>query len=224
MCLYVTTANRRHFSVKLSQSLSLRDHCFLARPEWQELLQTTEVEIPHAPNPDIRSSLRARGSLMAHLVHLPTLMSKTERFTKLLRQDDHNMWTKEVLRVQFQSEIAQRRKAINQWIVQETQPRLHPSFAVETTEWPEAAPLYPDLLLAVLDCAAQTAMLTLDNMSRGLQPELSDVTMDFVNRQAQRRKRIINAFKFVKANSALAAKPLECGIVQAGVLLTEGDV
>jgi len=89
---------------------------------------------------------------------------------------------------------------------------------------------YPDVMAGVLDCVANTALLTIDRIWRLLcharlgssslagqserqYPETSQL-LDDPEIVKQRRQRTIAAFKFVQGESELAAKPLGFGLQQ----------
>lgn len=89
---------------------------------------------------------------------------------------------------------------------------------------------YPDIVSGVLDCVANTAVLTIDKIMRSLchlmlrssslagrsgqQGLGTSQLLDDAEIMARRRQRAITAFKFVQGESRLAAKPLEFGLRQ----------
>lgn len=86
---------------------------------------------------------------------------------------------------------------------------------------------YPDIMSGVLDCVANTALLTVGNMLRFLcharlpssnLPERSrqyrlesSQLLDSQETLEQRRQRAMTAFEFVQGESVIAAKPLDFG-------------
>ncbi len=89
---------------------------------------------------------------------------------------------------------------------------------------------YPDIISGVLDCVANTALLTIDNILRFLyHAKLRSSSLPGRSRQdrletsqlldsqetiEKRRQRAMTAFKFVRGQSELAAKPLDFGLRQ----------
>lgn len=89
---------------------------------------------------------------------------------------------------------------------------------------------YPDLISGVLDCVANTALLTIGNVLRllcharlrssslpGLStPHWLEISklLDDQETIKQRRQRAMRAFSFVQGQSELAAKPLDFGLRQ----------
>jgi len=89
---------------------------------------------------------------------------------------------------------------------------------------------YPDIISGVLDCVANTALLTIDKILRFLcHARLRSSSLAGRSRQQQLetsqllndpeiiekwRQRAITAFKFVQGKSKLAAKPLDFGLRQ----------
>lgn len=89
---------------------------------------------------------------------------------------------------------------------------------------------YPDIISGVLDCVANTAMLTIDKILRILcQARLRSSSLTERSKQQQLdisqlldgpeaierwRQRAVTAFNFVQGESTLAAKPLEFGLQQ----------
>lgn len=90
---------------------------------------------------------------------------------------------------------------------------------------------YPDIISGVLDCVANTALLTIDKVLRFLRhaklqssslaersrEQRLEATqhLDGPNNSEQWRQRAMKAFKFVQGESILAAKPLGFGLGQA---------
>lgn len=91
---------------------------------------------------------------------------------------------------------------------------------------------YPDLLSAVGDCVANTTLITLDRILRSLCNAKAVSTIltgetfgeneqfDSPDVVAGWRRRAVDAFKWVKGQSFIAAKPLDFGIRQ---IQTFGD-
>ena len=90
---------------------------------------------------------------------------------------------------------------------------------------------YPDVLIGVLDCVANTAILAIERLLRRLclarlqscgsvmgpswpKERESPWLSDDPGHMKQRCRRAVSALNFVKAESTLAAKPLEFGLQQ----------
>ena len=123
---------------------------------------------------------------------------------------------------------------VNDWLQVKAEPYFTSNTLISftpTTYYTAEHINYPDVLIGVLDCVANTAILAIEQLlrrsclarlrsygsamrsswpkERGL-PWLSD-DPEHMRRRHQRAK---SAFDFVKAESTLAAKPLEFGLQQ----------
>lgn len=89
----------------------------------------------------------------------------------------------------------------------------------------EQAMRYPDVVAGVVDCVANTGLLTLEKLLESLDQERRNFSDPNHIQQTvsqslssgsmirlQRRQRIKTAFEFVKSESTLAAKPLDFGL------------
>lgn len=99
---------------------------------------------------------------------------------------------------------------------------------------------YPNIISGVLDCVANTALLTLGDMLRFLchvrlrssilpgrsgQPRLeSSQLLDNQETIEQRRQRAMRAFNFVQGESDIAAKPLDFGLRQVRLSRFSGSI
>ena len=208
--------------------MKYREHCFLCYPEWQDLLSQNSSWPFQSSQPP---SLSLRTLLAATLVDLPSLMIDS---SALAESQKCQIGWEGRLDLLIQRAIKMLASATNWLSFEEAEPHFTSNILTDlspTAECGEEHINYPDVLTGVLDCVANTAILAIERLlrrlclarlrscgsamgpswpkQRGL-PWLSD-DPDHIQ---QRYQRAISAFDFVKAESTLAAKPLEFGLRQ----------
>jgi hypothetical protein len=201
--------------------MRFREHCFLRSPEWKALL----LQSPVLPFQTLHSrtwSLRSR--LCGTLVDLPSLIMHCstvngnqiyprgwDKLTDVLIQKASTMLTD-----------------VNKLLKVEAEP-LFVSYT-SSLQLIQGQINYPDVISGVLDCVANTALLTIDKILRFVhhsrlrssslagrrRPQRLEIgqLLDDPATIEQWRRRATTAFKFVHGESRLAAKPLDLGLRQ----------
>lgn len=220
--------------------MRFNEHCFLDQPSWRALLES--------PCSSSQSqSLNLRTAFCKILFPLPSLVIL---ITKYLTETNPEICDPLVSQQESQRlllpALTMRGDLLN-WLNQEaSEIRMPPHFlTIEETgrsltshsqlQEQEIGNSYRDIIYGVLDCVANTTLLSIDKLLRrlllfqaGFRPNTQErripQSQDLVvpNRQFLdtektiecRRKRALTAFNFVKAKSPLAAKPLEFGVKQ----------
>ena len=211
--------------------MKYREHCLLCYPEWQHLLSQSSSWQFQSSQP---LSLSLRTLLATTLVEFPSLMIDCSALAE--NQTYHTGWG-ERLDLLIQKAIRMLTNVTN-WLYLEAEPYFMSNtltYVTPTRGYKEEQINYPDVLIGVLDCVANTAILAIERLLRrlclariqscGSAMESSwpkDLGLPWLSddpeRMKQRYQRAISAFDFVKAESTLAAKPLEFGLrqVQSG--------
>lgn len=207
--------------------MKYREHCFLGYPEWQNLLSQTSSWPFQSSQPP---SLSLRTQLATTLVNFPSLMVDC---SALVESQTYNAGGVERLNLLIDRALSMLTD-VNNWLQAKAEPYFTPN-----TMTPLTLPTYygaehinyPDVLIGILDCVANTAILAIEKLlrsvclarlrscgsatgsswpkERGL-PWLSDDP----EHMRRRHQRAVSALDFVKAESTLAAKPLEFGLQQ----------
>ena len=206
--------------------MKYREHCFLCYPEWQTLLsqnsswpfQSSQLQ-----------SLSLRTLLATTIVHFPSLVIDC---SALVESQTHHPGWEERLDSLIQKAISMFTN-VTSWLHLKAEPYFMSNtlrYCTPTMDY-EGHINYPDVLIGVLDCVANTAILAIERLLRRLclarlrfcgtaiessWPREHDLTWlsNDPERMKQRYQRTISAFDFVKAESTLAAKPLEFGLRQ----------
>ena len=207
--------------------MKYREHCFLCYPEWQNLLSQTSSWSFQSSQP---ASLSLRTQLATTLVNFPSLMIDCSATFESQTYPTRGEARLDILIDRALSMLTD----VNHWLQAKAEPHFTPNTIAPFTPpnyYGTEHIKYPDLLIGVLDCVANTAILAMEELlrrlclarlrsygsaigsnwpkDRGL-PWLSDDP----ERMRQRHQRAISALDFVKAESTLAAKPLEFGLQQ----------
>ena len=207
--------------------MKYQEHCFLCYPEWQKLLsQNASWPFQNSQPP----SLSLRTQLATNLVNFPSLIIES---SALVKSQTYHTGEEERLDILIEKALSMLTN-INNWLQLKAEPYFMSNTltALTPTTYHAAEHIYyPDVLTGVLDCVANTAILAIEQLlrrlclarlrscgsamgssrpkERGL-PWLSD-DPEYMRRRHQRAK---SALDFVKAESTLAAKPLEFGLQQ----------
>ncbi len=204
-----------------------REHCFLCYPEWQNLLSQNSSWPFQSSQPP---SLGLRTLLATTLVEFPSLMINCSAIFEI---QIYQTRSEERLDLLIQKAISMLTNVTN-WLHLKAEPYFMSNtltYCTPTMDCEGEHIDYPDILIGVLDCVANTAILAIERLLRRLclarlrscgsamgpswprelgLPWLADDP----GHMKQRCQRAISAFDFVKAESTLAAKPLEFGLRQ----------
>ena len=121
------------------------------------------------------------------------------------------------------------------WLAVEIDPCFPSSIATPESVEGEVY-VYPDLIFGVVDCVANTAILTLHNvlyvlrqrqgasgLDEGSERPTSRELLGDGSMIEHRRRRAMRAMEFVRTQSTLAAKPLELGLQRFSASLDPKD-
>jgi hypothetical protein len=201
--------------------MRFKEHCFLRSPEWQALL----LQSPVWPFQTLQSrTLSLRSRLCGTLVDLPSLIID---YSTMDENDIYQTGWEEQLDL-LMHKASTMFDDVQKWLTAEAQPLFLSSTSSHQVIQEHID--YPDIISGVLDCVANTALLTIDKIMRFLyharlrssslagqswqqRLETSRLLHDpeIIDRW---RQRAISAFEFVQERSKLAAKPLEFGVQQ----------
>lgn len=207
--------------------MKYREHCFLCYPEWQNLLSHNSSWPFQSSQPP---SLSLRTQLATTLVNFPSLIIDC---SALVESQTYHTGEEERLDILIDRAFSMFTN-VNNWLQIKAEPYFTSNTLTSltpTTYYGAEHINYPDVLIGVLDCVANTALLAIEKLlrrlclarlrscgsamgsswpkDRGL-PWLSDDPEPM----RLRHQRAISALDFVKAESTLAAKPLEFGLQQ----------
>ena len=207
--------------------MKYREHCFLCYPEWQDLLSQNSSWPFQSSQPQ---SLSLRTLLATNIVHFPSLIIDCSALLK--SQTYHPGW-EERLDLLIEKAISMLTNVAN-WLHFKAEPYIMSNtstYCPPTINHEGGQINYPDVLIGVLDCVANTAILAIERLLRRLclarlQPRYTLMgpgwpkerglpwLSDDPEQMKPRCRRAISALNFVKAESTLAAKPLEFGLQQ----------
>ena len=214
-------------SIKFAQSMKYREHCFLCDPEWQKLLSQDSSWPFQSSQPP---SLSLRTQLATTLVNFPSLMIDC---SALVESQTYHTGEEERLDILIDRALSML-TTVNNWLQVKAEPYFTSSTltSITSTTYYEAEHInYPDVLTGVLDCVANTAILAIEQLLRHLclarlrfcgsatrsgcprEPGFPWLSED-PEHMRRRHQRAISALDSVKAESTLAAKPLEFGLQQ----------
>lgn len=207
--------------------MKYQEHCFLCYPEWQNLLSQNSSWPFQSSQPP---SLSLRTQLATTLVKFPSLIIDC---SALVDSQTYHTGEEEQLDILIDKALSML-TIVNNWLRGKAEPYFTSNTLTSltpTTYYGAEHINYPDVLIGVLDCVANTAILAIEQLlrrlclarlrsygramgsswpkERGL-PWLSD-DPEYMRR---RHQRATSALDFVKAESTLAAKPLEFGLQQ----------
>lgn len=203
--------------VKLSQAIESGEHCFLSSKEWQALLFKSDTW-PFQKAQTKSLSLRVEMSKM--LADMPSLIKDYSRLKmgKVSLSECADMVDMLIQRASVKY------NEVRNWLELELIPVL--SSHISAQEGITGPADYPDLIAGVLDCVASTALSALDKILRSalhaklLQSRSSArrdlhgfASISTLNDPEVWRQRAIRALEFVRAESTIAAKPLESALL-----------
>ena len=207
--------------------MKYREHCFLCYPEWQSLISQNSSLPFQSSQPQ---SLSLRTLLATNIVHFPSLIIDC---SALLESQTYHPGWEERLDLLIEKAISMLTNVSN-WLHFKAEPYIMSNtstYCPLITDYEGGQINYPDILIGVLDCVANTALLAIERLLRrlchaGLQSCGSAIGPSWPNERElpwlskdpehmkPRCQRATSALNFVKAESTLAAKPLEFGLQQ----------
>ncbi|KAF4633282.1 hypothetical protein G7Y89_g4828 [Cudoniella acicularis] len=206
----------------IGQSMKFREDCFLRSSEWQTLLAESSdwlLESPHS------TTLMLKSQMCAILVKMPGLL---EQHSKLAaRSFNQSDWEEQT--DMFTQNAFTILRDFQKWLRVQAEPHFLRSplpMSLSTQQNIE----YPDIIFGVLDCVANTAIITIHKILRSVYHTRSQqgssgqpagqqwmeigAMLEDPDTIERRCQRAVSAFHFVQAQSKLAAKPLGFGIQQ----------
>ena len=156
------------------------------------------------------------------MVELPSLVLYCSRMSE--DHEDQAQWNKRLPSLIHTASTMSR--DVKSWITAEAEPLFLSHASSQRTN--QGYLQYPEIISAVLDCVANSTLLTLGKILSFLchsrlrwstlpeqaeqyELECSEL-LDAAETMEQRRQRVITAFDFVQKKSYLAARPLEFGL------------
>ena len=196
-------------------------------PDWQNLLSQNSSWLFQSSQPQ---SLSLRTLLATTIVSFPSLIIDC---SVLVESQTYQPGGEERLELLIQKAISMLTNVTN-WLHLQAEPYIKSNtltYCTPTMDYEEEHVNYPDVLIGVLDCVANTAILAIERLLRRLclaRPQSCDILMgptwpkerglpwlsNDPEHMKPRCRRAISALDFVKAESTLAAKPLEFGLQQ----------
>ena len=199
--------------------------CFLSQPRWKYLLRSP------APTANVSGppSLFLRSQLCDFLVDLPDLLSQISNLSDWGHKPDSREF-QEQYRWVLQHAVTIRDR-LEAWYTTELEPRIlacdanssiDENASLRNSHADTAGPFeYPEILLGVLDCVTNSALIKLEQSILRLRSGLLlfKGNPDIAARHtviARRQAKVCDAYQFVKNKSKVAAKPLKFGLQQLG--------
>ncbi|KAI9640599.1 hypothetical protein NHQ30_010898 [Ciborinia camelliae] len=190
------------------QSAKSEEECYLRQPKWRALLTTISTWPSNTITTRELRSLKLRIELCHQLFELPSILMEVSsfhtRFSGLLSNFDSILMDK-ALKMSSNMKV---------WLRCEVEPHIFSTYLGSTTAHIE----YPDMVAAVVDCVANTTLLTLDKIicllhHRSITAHAVD-TFDSPESVESCYRRALKAFEYVRSESTLAARPLGIGLRQ----------
>ncbi|KAF7891959.1 hypothetical protein EAF00_008261 [Botryotinia globosa] len=184
------------------QSAKFKEDCYLRQPEWRALFATTSTWPSNAITMKELKSLELRIQLCVQLFEIPSILMEASSFLQNfggLLAGSHPIFIDNIL------EICSRMKA---WLSCGVEPHIL------SNPWDTAGARvqYSDPIAGVVDCVANTALLTLDkvicSLYHGSTATHAVDTFDDPEVVERWYRRAIKAYDFVQGESIIAAKPL----------------
>ncbi|KAB8293772.1 hypothetical protein EYC80_009257 [Monilinia laxa] len=190
------------------QSAKSREDCFLHQPEWRVLLTTTSSWPSNAITPTELKSLKLRVELCSQLFQLPSILEEASSY------DNRPSGSTSALDPILTNKTHRMYSNMKIWLHHAVEPHLISTPSNTTHDTIK----YPDTIAGVVDCVANTTLLTLDKLlcllyhgnisTHPINTLASPATVENWYRRAS------TAFEFVQTESTFAAKPLGIGISQ----------
>ncbi|KAF7924930.1 uncharacterized protein EAE98_007018 [Botrytis deweyae] len=190
------------------QSARFKEDCYLRQPEWRALLATTSAWPSNTITTKELKSLELRIELCHQLFEIPSILMEASSFLQNsggLLAGSYPIFMDNIL------EICSKMKA---WLSCGVEPHIFPN------PWDKAGATvqYSDPIAGVVDCVANTTLLTLDkvicSLYHGSMATHAVDTFDDPEVVEGWYRRAIKAYDFVQSESTFAAKPLGIGLRQ----------
>ncbi|KAF7858928.1 hypothetical protein EAF04_008969 [Stromatinia cepivora] len=190
------------------QSAKSEEDCYLRQPEWRALLTTTTTWPSNTITAKELTSLKLRIELCLLLFELPSILievsSSQEKSGGLPSSIDATLMNKALAMCSDMKE----------WLHSKVDPHIY----LNPLDRTATAIKYPDTIAGVVDCVANTTLLTLDRiiclLYYGSIPASTIGTFDGPETVEDWYRRALTAFEFVQSESTLAAKSLRIGLRQ----------
>ncbi|ATZ56358.1 hypothetical protein BCIN_13g01990 [Botrytis cinerea B05.10] len=190
------------------QSAKFQEDCYLRKPEWRALLATTSAWPSNTVSVKELKSLELRIQLCHQLFELPSVLMEASSFYQNsggLLAGSYPVFMNQIL------EMCSKMKA---WLSSEVEPHIfHKSLDTVGTEVQ-----YSDPIAGVVDCVANTTLLTLDrvicSLYHGSTATNKIDTFDDPEIVEGWYRRALVAYDSVNSESTFAAKPLGIGLQQ----------
>ncbi|EMR88262.1 hypothetical protein BcDW1_3057 [Botrytis cinerea BcDW1] len=196
------------FHTQVIQSAKFQEDCYLRKPEWRALLATTSAWPSNTVSVKELKSLELRIQLCHQLFELPSVLMEASSFYQNsggLLAGSYPVFMNQIL------EMCSKMKA---WLSSEVEPHIfHKSLDTVGTEVQ-----YSDPIAGVVDCVANTTLLTLDrvicSLYHGSTATNKIDTFDDPEIVEGWYRRALVAYDSVNSESTFAAKPLGIGLQQ----------
>ncbi|TGO37641.1 hypothetical protein BHYA_0092g00240 [Botrytis hyacinthi] len=190
------------------QSAKFKEDCYLRKPEWRAILATTSTWPSNTITMKELKSLELRIQLCKQLFELPSILMEASSFLQNsggLLAGSYPVSLNNIL------EICSKMKV---WLSCGVEPHIFPN-PRDTTG---ATVQYSDPIAGVVDCVANTTLLTLDkvicSLYHGSMATHAVDTFDDPEVVEGWYRRAIKAYDFVQKESTVAAEPLGIGLRQ----------
>lgn len=194
--------------IQVVQSATSKEDCFLRQPEWRTLLTTSTTWPSNVTTTEELRSLKLRIELCQHLFELPSILKQVSS----LHNDSAGSLAG--FDAGLLDQALRMCSSMKQWLHHEVEPHIF-SYSLDTTG---ATIEYSDMIAGVVDCVANTTLLTLDKiiclLYHGSMPAHAIDTFDGPKTVEGWYRRALTAFEFVQSESTIAAKPLGIGLQQ----------
>ena len=150
--------------IQFGQSMKYREHCFLCYPEWQSLISQNSSWPFQSSQPQ---SLSLRTLLATNIVHFPSLIIDC---SALLESQTYHLGWEERLDLLIGKAISMLTNVSN-WLHFKAEPYIMSNtstYCPPIMDYEGGQINYPDILIGVLDCVANTALLAIERLLRRL--------------------------------------------------------
>ncbi|KAJ8062769.1 hypothetical protein OCU04_008027 [Sclerotinia nivalis] len=190
------------------QSAKSEEDCYLRQPEWRALLTDTTKWPRDAITAKELTSMKLRLELCLQLFELPSILIEVSS----LHKESNRLPS--IIDATLMNKALAMCSNMKEWLHSTVEPHIY----LNPLERAATAIEYPDMIAGVVDCVANTTLLTLDKiiclLHRGSIPAYAIDTFDGPETVEDWYRRALTAFEFVQNESTFAAKPLGVGLRQ----------